>query len=167
LPKRGPRRTGRAALPYPLVTTGGATGFLPTGYLPIGLLPIGYLPTGAGWATGCGRGRSAATAVPTKANVAALMITNFSIEGALLQLKMSPDVIIVKPTIIKGATNRLPNQRLRDLFSPDVAETGPNLSDSALGGGLLRSIWENPFQRRRHQLRALERPTWQCRDRLS
>ena len=36
------------------------------------------LPTGAGWATGCGRGRSAATAVPTKANVAALMITNFS-----------------------------------------------------------------------------------------
>ena len=50
-----------------MVTTAGA-GALPIGYLPIGVLPTGHLPTGAVWTTGCGRGRSAATAVPTKAN---------------------------------------------------------------------------------------------------
>jgi hypothetical protein len=53
---------------------------LPIGYLPTGVLPTGHLPTGAVWTTGCGRGRSAATAVPTKANDAVPAITNFNIK---------------------------------------------------------------------------------------
>src|SRR5262249_7857176 len=66
----------------PLVTNGAgaATGYLPTGLLPTGYLPTGYLPTGAGAAaTGCGRGRSAATAVPTKAKEAIPRIANLNI----------------------------------------------------------------------------------------
>jgi hypothetical protein len=42
---------------------------------------MGHLPTGAVWTTGCGRGRSAATAVPTKANDAVPMITNFKMKS--------------------------------------------------------------------------------------
>ena len=73
-------------LDHPLVTTGlvttGAfpTGYFPTGLFPTGYLPIGYLPTGAVETTGWGRGRSAASAVPTKAKEATPRITNFNIE---------------------------------------------------------------------------------------
>ena len=79
---REPRTNGYSN--QPLVTTGGAaTGYLPTGLLPTGYLPTGYLPTGAAAAgTGSGRGRSAATAVPTKAREATPRITNFNIESS-------------------------------------------------------------------------------------
>src|SRR6478609_7647184 len=63
------RRRANGTSDQPLVTTAGAGAF-PLGYLPTGLLPMGYLPTGAVETTGWGRGRSAATAVPTKARVA-------------------------------------------------------------------------------------------------
>ena len=62
-----------------MVTSG--AGALPIGYLPTGVLPTGHLPTGAVWTTGCGRGRSAATAVPTKANDAMPAITNFNMKS--------------------------------------------------------------------------------------
>jgi len=83
----------RASRPsdHPLVTTGlvttGAfpTGYFPTGFFPMGYLPIGYLPTGAVETTGWGRGRSAATAVPTKAKEATPRITNFNIEISPLE----------------------------------------------------------------------------------
>jgi hypothetical protein len=73
------KRCANGPSDQPLVTTAGAGAF-PIGYLPTGLLPIGYLPTGAVETTGWGCGRSAATAVPTKARVATPRITNFNIE---------------------------------------------------------------------------------------
>jgi len=83
--RKRPMRANRSS-DHPLVTTGlvttGAfpTGYFPTGFFPMGYLPIGYLPTGAVETTGWGRGRSAATAVPTKAKEATPRITNFNIE---------------------------------------------------------------------------------------
>jgi hypothetical protein len=61
-----------SCLHQPLAET---TGYFPTGYLP-GSLPIGALPTVA---TGGGslRGKSAADATPTKANVATTANTSF------------------------------------------------------------------------------------------
>jgi hypothetical protein len=60
------------------------TGYFPTGYLP-GSLPIGALPTVA---TGGGslRGKSAADATPTKANVATTASTSFGMTKLLLCL---------------------------------------------------------------------------------
>ena len=60
-----------------------------------------------------------------------LTITNFSIE---VPLAATSDESTINPTLVVGATNRLPSQRLQHPFSADVAETALDLSERFSGG---------------------------------
>src|SRR5262249_3881094 len=69
------------------------TGYFPTGYLP-GSLPIGALPTAA---TGGGsrRGRSAAEATPTNANVATTASNSFAMTAPF----RTPERVVPSPRL--------------------------------------------------------------------
>ena len=121
--RKGRRRTNGPS-DQPLVTTAGA-GALPIGYLPIGVLPTGHLPTGAVWTTGCGRGRSASTAVPTKANDAVPTITNFNIKPPVAARDESTRIDLYDHY---GATNRrLASARSFFTDVPETARVQPDL----------------------------------------
>ena len=74
------------------------------GYLPTGVLPTGNLPTGPVCTTGCGRGRSAATAVPTKARDALPMITYFNI--VVSRRTLAPSTLTTNPNHYREAISR-------------------------------------------------------------
>jgi hypothetical protein len=95
------------------------------GYLPTGVLPTGHLPTGADWTTGCGRGRSAATAVPTKANDAMPTIPNFNMKSPVAA-RDEPRIDLYDHD---GAINRRPPSQARDLFTDvtEIARVQPDL----------------------------------------
>ena len=94
---------------------------------------MGYLPTGAVWTTGCGRGRSAATAAPTKAKDAAPAITNLSIKSPL-KLPTTPSRLYLAGRSTH-ATNRRPNWQSLDPFFGECCRMGTPVI-SAYG-------WEN------------------------
>jgi len=100
---------------------------------------MGYLPTGAVWTTGCGRGRSAATAAPTKAKDATPAITNLSIKSPL-KLPSTPCRLYLAGRSTH-ATNRRPNWQSRDLFFGECCRMGTPVI-SAYG-------WENLADRLR------------------
>jgi hypothetical protein len=70
---------------------------------------MGYFPTGAVETTGWGRGRSAATAVPTKAREATPRIMDFNIEVSRYVGLEFTYTDRVNLTLVTRAMNRLAN----------------------------------------------------------
>jgi hypothetical protein len=115
---------------YPLVVT---TGALPTGYLPTGVLPTGNLPTGPVCTTGCGRGRSAAMAVPIKAKDAVPM-HEFQHRSLLL-----PNLPQVDPNDRYEAISRAQTSDRTVSFLTYVAETARSFEPTASTSGISRT----------------------------